>query len=379
MRAYLDNHATTPIDPRVLEAMQVAFSQHFGNPSSSNHAWGWAAQELVTIATEQIAKAFNCKNSEIIFTSGATESINLALRGLLKNNKNNSQIICSAIEHKVTFDVLKYLVSEGVQHKVIPVSRIGMLDLEQFEKELKNFPTFMTSIIAANNEIGCIQDLKAISALCHRYRTLLHLDMSQAVGRMPINLKDIGCDLATFSAHKAYGPKGVGCLYIKESLKDTFQGLIVGTGQQEQLRSGTLNVPGIVGMGKAFDLACFEREEIVLHCNSLRNTLLKCLLTEIPELIINTSLEQSICGNLNISLPNISAAKLISKLAGKVAISSSSACLNIQGHSSHVLKAIGLNQEQVDSTIRIGIGRFNSEDEILFAAKSIINAVFDRP
>ncbi|MCB9029556.1 MAG: cysteine desulfurase [Deltaproteobacteria bacterium] len=370
MKVYLDNNATTPVDPRVAEIIQTCLTKYFGNPASAGHAWGWEAEELVNIARENVAELIQRDSKDTIFTSGATESINLALRGIKKKHK---RVIYSSIEHKAVLDCIAQLEREGIECVRLGVNREGFLNLTELQESLKS-PADLVSIIAANNEIGTIQDLEIIGEICAQSGALLHLDLSQLIGKVKIDYKSLHFDLASISAHKFYGPKGAGALYISPKLKAELTPLIFGGGHEHGIRAGTLNTPGIVGFGKAAEIIRSEIDQILSETESLTSLFDSLMSKAIEDIILNGPSSNRICGNLNYALPGIRADKLISKLAKDIAISSSSACMSHLSEESHVLSAIGLDKELRNSCIRIGIGRFNSEEEIRFAADKIIEA-----
>jgi len=371
MKVYLDNNATTPVDPRVIEAMLVALQKHFGNPASATHAWGWEAEALVEIAREAVASCIGAAKEEIVFTSGATEALGLAIQGLAAAGPK--RMLCTTIEHKAVLDNLWLLKRKGFSIEFIPVDKEGCVDISTLEMLLKQ-PTRLTCIIGANNEIGTTQDLSAIGALCRKHNSLLLADLVQATGKIAFNVGALPVDLAAFSAHKIYGPKGCGALFIRRQVIPEIEPMLVGGGHERNLRSGTLNVPGIVGFGKAAALVKSELREIQLHLNTLTQRLLIKLRAEIPAIVLNGSSTSRIPGNLSLSLPKADAVKILSKLASSVALSASSACLSGSKTGSHVLKAIALTEAQQRSTIRLGIGRFNTVEEIDYAAERIVNA-----
>ncbi len=369
MKVYLDNNATTPVDPRVKEAMARSLDTLWGNPASTVHAWGWQAEELVTIAREQVAQLLKVDPKEIIFTSGATEAINLAILGF--REAKPKRILYSAIEHKAVLDVIEEIKNYGFETKQINVNDAGLLNLKMLKEELAN-PTLLVSIIAANNEIGTIQDLAAISKLCQERNALLHLDVTQLLGKEDFSAKEIKADLISCSAHKIYGPKGVGALAITQNAKDEIRPILFGGGHENGLRSGTLNVPGIVGFGEACKIARLELEQIRSHLIKLTDLLLSGLKEQIPNIKLNGCGDTRIPGNLNLCIPGLNVTSLLSKLSSEIALSSTSACLSKSSGGSHVLEAIGLTAEERASSFRIGIGRFNTEAEIEFAIKRIV-------
>jgi len=373
VRVYFDNNATTPTDPRISEIMSEIMTTQFGNPASTSHAWGWQAEELVNIANENIAGLLGCDPNSFIFTSGATESINLALLGL--RGLKPKRICFSTIEHKAVLDVALELEKLGFEAVKINVDQQGLLDLEQLKSELQK-PTAIFSLIAANNEIGTIQDLKKISEICKECHTFLHLDITQLLGKENFKLSDYSVDLASFSGHKIYGPKGVGALYASQRIRDELLPIIFGGGHQRGLRSGTLNVPGIVGLGKACEILTKEGSEVIRHISKLTKIAAEGLQTSVSKISINGSQKHRIAGNLNLRVPGLNASTLLSKLSNEIALSSSSACLSQTGSNSHVLEAIGLNKAERNSSFRISIGRFNTEEETVWAVNKISKEIF---
>ncbi|RMD86549.1 MAG: cysteine desulfurase [Candidatus Dadabacteria bacterium] len=364
---YLDNNASTPLDPRVADYMYAVSKQFFGNPSSHSHKYGWEAEEIINIARESTAAMLDVNPKEVIFTSCATESINTVLRRV--SRKGRKAIITTPIEHKAVLDTVSDLAQQGCEIRQVRVDERGSIDLNMLEEKLKK-PALLVSVIAANNEIGTIQPIKEIKSLCAKYDTLLHLDITQWIGKATINLKDV--HFASFSAHKYYGPKGVGGLYISSDAVKYIRPLITGGGQENGLRSGTLNTVGIAGIGKASEIISTELHDIIEHVTELSEIMWEKLSGGLGEISLNGHPTSRIPGNINISIGRASADKILSKLASKVALSSSSACSSEHGALSHVLRGIGLPEDKVRSSIRIGIGRFNTREEINQAADLII-------
>lgn len=369
MPIYLDNNATTPIDPRVLEAMRPAFEGVFGNPASATHAWGWQAEELVKIAREQVAAALECTPEEIIFTATATEANNLALQGLAL--RSPKRLVYSAIEHKSVLGCAARLGQLGWECIEVAVDSSGLVDLDALSSALQK-PTSVVSIIGANNEVGTFQDLAALIDLAHSHNALIHMDLVQGFGKVPLSLGRLGVDLASFSAHKINGPKGVGALFVRRELRPELQPIILGGDHEGGLRAGTLNVPGIVGFGKAAQLATTELEGNAKHCSRLATSLLNQLRGSIPGLALNGHATRRIPGNLSLTFPQIDATQIIAKLASQVALSTTSACLSAGHAGSHVLRALGLDQAQIRSTLRIGVGNRNTEQEVALAGQKIV-------
>ena len=366
---YLDNQATTPIDPKVLEMMNPYLTKYFGNPSSINHIFGWQAEEAITIARERVSKIINSNTNEIIFTSGATESINLALKGLVnKKIKKGDHIITTNIEHRAVIDVLDFMCSKGIEITYVPVDKQGLLDVEKLNKKIKS-NTKLCTIIHGNNEIGTIQPIKEIGNLCKKNNIIFHVDAAQTLGKRNIDVIDMNIDLLSISGHKIYAPKGVGALYIKrDKTKIELNPIIHGGGHEYGYRSGTLSVHNIVGLGAACMIAGKQKNENNEKIKKMRDLLLEGLMKKIPNLIVNGNLEKRLEGNLNITFPKYSAEKIMMKLT-EIACSTGSACTSSIPKPSHVLLAIGLNKEQINNTIRFGIGKFNNIKEIKYTIK----------
>jgi cysteine desulfurase len=369
---YLDNHATTPLDPRVLDAMLPFLSARFGNAASNTHPFGWEAGAAVVAARKQIAALINSSPNEIVFTSGATESDNLAIKGVAEVLRDRgNHVITVATEHKAVLDSCKSLEKHGFRITRLPVSPDGRIDLGQLAAALTK-DTILVSIMAANNESGVIQPLEEIGKLCREHDVLFHSDAVQAMGRVPLDVERLNLDLASLTAHKCYGPKGCGALYVRRGVR--ISPLIDGGGHEQGMRSGTLNVPGIVGFGKACEIALQDMPEESCRIAGLRNRLRDRLLAELTDVSINGSTEHRLPGNLNVCFHNVDAETLMTAIRD-VAVSSGSACNSEKVDPSHVLKALGLSDEDAGSSIRFGIGRFNSQAEIDHVASLVIEAV----
>ncbi len=366
---YLDNQATTPIDPKVLEMMNPYLTKYFGNPASINHIFGWQAEEAITIARERVSKIINANTNEIIFTSGATESINLAIKGLVdKKIKKGDHIITTNTEHRAVMDVLDFMHSKGIEITYAPVDKQGLLDLKKLNKKIKS-NTKLCTVIHGNNEIGTIQPIKEIGDLCKKNNIIFHVDAAQTLGKKNIDVVDMNIDLLSISGHKIYAPKGVGALYIKrDKTKIELNPIIHGGGHEYGYRSGTLSVHNIVGLGAACMIAEQQKNEDNKKIKEMRDLLLEGLIKKIPNLIVNGNLEKRLEGNLNITFPKHSAEKIMMKLT-EIACSTGSACTSSVPKPSHVLLAIGLNKEQINNTIRFGIGKFNNIKEIKYTIK----------
>jgi cysteine desulfurase len=369
---YLDNHATTPVDPRVLDAMLPFLTGKFGNAASHSHQFGWEAEAAVEAARGQIAALIGASPNEIVFTSGATESDNLAVKGAAEaHGGKGNHIITATTEHKAVLDSCKTLARRGFEVTYLPVKADGLIDLDQLKAAIAP-RTILVSIMAANNEIGVLQPVEEIAAICRERGVLFHSDAVQAVGRVPFDVKKINLDLASLTAHKFYGPKGVGALYVRSGVK--IAPIIDGGGHEHGMRSGTLNVPGIVGFGKACEIAQKEMPEESCRIAGLRNRLRDRLLAELDQVTINGSMEHRLPGNLNISFLHVEGETLMTAVRD-MAVSSGSACSSDKVDASHVLKAIGLSDAAAGSTIRFGVGRFNTQAEIDYIADRVITAV----
>ena len=371
---YLDNHATTPLDPRVLEAMLPFFTSRFGNAASNSHSFGWEAAAAVEKARRQIATSIGASAQEIIFTSGATESNNLALKGVAEGcREKGDHIITAVTEHKAVLDSCKHLEKIGCQVTYLPVSDHGLIDLDQLKDAFTN-RTVLVSIMAANNETGVLQPIEEIGRLCRERGVLFHSDAVQALGKVPLDVNRANLDMASLTAHKLYGPKGCGALYVRQNIAAQLVPLIDGGGHENGLRSGTLNVPGIVGFGKTCEIAQQELPEESCRVAGLRNRLRDRLMAELDHVAINGSMEHRLPGNLNMSFLEVEGETLLTGL-NDVALSSGSACSSGKTHASYVLKALGMTDEAAGSAIRFGIGRFNTEAEIDYVCGRIIELV----
>jgi cysteine desulfurase len=372
---YLDNHSTTPVDPLVFETMRPFFLEKFGNASSRNHAYGWEAESAVKKSRKIIAEMINASPDEIYFTSGATESINLAHFGTAQSYYSRGKhIITSSIEHSAVLDSLKVLRNKGFEITYLPVNKYGNLDITEFEKTIKD-DTILVSIMTANNEIGTINNISAIGEICTSNNILFHTDASQAIGKIPFDVVSNNVDMLSFSAHKIYGPKGAGALYIKNrSPKIQLTPQIFGGGHEKNLRSGTLNVPAIAGFGKAVQLCSEKMADESKTISKLRDKLYFGIINQLDELYLNGSLENRLPCNLNLSFKYIKAETLMMNMRD-IAVSSGAACSSSTLKPSHVLKAIGLPDELSKSSIRFGLGRFNTEEEIDYTVNKIVRTV----
>jgi len=371
---YLDNNATTPLDPRVLEAMLPYFTNKFGNAASRNHAFGWVAEEAVDYAREQVAKLIGCTEKEIIFTSGATEADNLGIKGVYEmyQDKGN-HIITLTTEHKAVLDTCKHLEKAGARITYLAVKEDGLVDLAELEAAMTE-QTILVTIMYGNNEIGVIQPVKEISAIAHKFGALFMTDATQAVGKVPVDVNADGIDLMAFSAHKMYGPKGVGVLYVRRKnprVKVTAQ--MDGGGHERGMRSGTLNVPGIVGLGKACELCRLEMDSEAARLSALRDKLQNGL-TILEESYVNGNTEHRLPHVTNISFKYVEGEGLMMAMKD-LAVSSGSACTSASLEPSYVLKNLGLSDDLAHSSIRFGLGRFTTEEEIDYAIENTKTAV----
>ena len=372
---YLDNHATTPMDPRVLDAMLPFFGAKFGNAASRNHSFGWEAEEAVENARQQIASLIGANKKEIVFTSGATESNNLAIKGVAEMYaERGNHIITAATEHKAVLDTCKRLEKHGIKVTYLPLQPDGLIDLDQLREAITD-KTILVSIMYANNEIGVVQPMKEIGAICKERGVLFHSDATQAVGKIPVNVIEDNIDLLSLTGHKLYGPKGVGALYVRrKSPRVQLTAQLDGGGHERGMRSGTLNVPGIVGFGKACELCQQEMESEAKRLSGLRDKLLNRIMTELDEVYINGTMEHRLPHNLNISFAYVEGESLLMGIHD-IAVSSGSACTSATLEPSYVLKALGKGDDLAHSSIRFGLGRFTTEEEVDYAADNIIRIV----
>jgi cysteine desulfurase len=372
---YMDNHATTQMDERVLDEMVPYFIEKFGNAASRNHEFGWVAEQAVDQARERIAKLIGATSKEIIFTSGATESDNLAIKGVAQMyREKGNHIITQVTEHKAVLDTCKRLEKDGYRVTYLPVQKDGRIDMEDLKRAMDD-KTILVSIMAANNEIGVLQPIREIGALCHEKGVLFHTDAVQAIGKVPFNVIQDNVDLASITAHKIYGPKGVGALYVRrKNPRVQIQAQIDGGGHERGMRSGTLNVPGIVGLGKACEILNQEREQEAAYLISLRDRLKDKIFAELDEVYINGSWEHRLPGNLNISFAFVEGESLLMGI-NDIAVSSGSACTSATLEPSFVLKALGAGDDLAHSSIRFGFGRFNTVEEVDYVAAKLIDVV----
>ena len=372
---YMDHHATTPVDPRVLEAMLPYFTNQFGNAASRNHSFGWTAEEGVENARAQIATLIGANPKEIIFTSGATESDNLAIKGVawMYREKGN-HIITQVTEHKAVLDTCKRLEKEGYEVTYLPVQKDGRIDLDDLRRAITP-KMILVSIMYANNEIGVIQPIAEIGKIAKEKGIFFHVDGVQAVGKIPVDVNKDGIDLMAISAHKFYGPKGVGALYVRrKNPRVQLAATIDGGGHERGMRSGTLNVPGIVGFGKACEIAQKEMPEESERLRRLRDRLKDGIFAKLDEVFVNGSLIHRLPHNLNVSFAYVEGESLLMGI-NDIAVSSGSACTSATLEPSYVLKALGVGEDLAHTSIRFGLGRFNTEEEVDYTTERVVEVV----
>jgi cysteine desulfurase len=369
---YLDNHATTPIDPRVLKAMLPYLMDKFGNAASRSHSFGWTADEAVEKARAQVASLIGANKNEIVFTSGATESDNLAIKGVSEALRSKGNHIITAVtEHKAVLDSCKRLEKYGYRVTYLPVLTDGLIDLDALRRAMTD-ATILVTIMAANNETGVLQPIAEIGKLCRERGLIFHTDAAQAIGKIPIDVVGENIDLLSISAHKAYGPKGAGALYVRNGVE--IAATIDGGGHERGMRSGTLNVPGIVGLGRAGEICHEEMPQESCRIAGLRNRLHEKIKAGLDDIYVNGSMEHRLPGNLNMSFAGIDGEELMTAI-DDVAVSSGAACTSAHIEPSYVLKALGISDELAQASIRFGIGRFNTEAEIDYVAGKVVHTV----
>ncbi|PYV05501.1 MAG: IscS subfamily cysteine desulfurase [Acidobacteria bacterium] len=369
---YMDNHATTPVDPRVLEAMLPYFTEVYGNAASRNHRLGWEAEAAVETARKQVAKLINASPQEIVFTSGATESDNLAIKGAAWAHRGRgNHIVTLPTEHKAVLDAAKRLEQEGFSVTCARVGADGLVDPDDVKRALTD-GTMLVSVMAANNEIGVLQPIAEIGKLCRERGILFHTDAAQAAGKAPVDVERMGVDLLSISAHKIYGPKGVGALYVRgKNPAVEIAPLIDGGGHERGLRSGTLNVPGIVGLGKACELCRLEMPEESRRLGGWRDRLRDGIFSRLDDVRVNGSMEHRLPHNLNVSFGGIDGESLLVGM-NDVAVSLGSACMSATREPSYVLKALGVSDDRAQSSVRFGLGRFNTEEEVDYVIGRVV-------
>jgi cysteine desulfurase len=372
---YMDNHATTPVDPRVFEAMRPYFTEIFGNAASRNHEFGWRAEEAVETARKQCADLIGAIAKEIVFTSGATESDNLAIKGVADMYyERGDHIVTVVTEHKAVLDTCKKLEKRGFKVTYLPVGNDGLISPDDVRNALTD-KTILVSVMMANNEIGVIQPIAEIGKVCKERGVLFHTDATQAVGKLPFDVNQLNVDLVSFSGHKIYGPKGVGGLYVRrKNPRVMLVPMMDGGGHERGMRSGTLNVTGIVGLGKACEIAKAEMPEENARLFGMREKLRKGIMDEISDVYINGHPEQRLPGNLNISFAYVEGESLLMGI-DDIAVSSGSACTSASLEPSYVLKALGVGEELAHSSIRFGLGRFNTDEEVDYTVGRVNEAV----
>jgi len=371
---YMDNHATTRVDPRVVETMLPYFSEIYGNASSRSHSYGWEAEKAVELARDQVAALMGASGKEIVWTSGATESNNLAIKGAAEFYKDRGRhIVTSALEHKAVLDTCKRLEREGFEVTYLPVPKDGVVDVEAVRAAVTD-KTVLVSIMLANNEIGTVNPVEAIGAVVKEKGALFHIDAVQGVGKLPFDVNRARADLVSVTAHKMYGPKGVGALYVRRKPRVRLTALLDGGGHERGMRSGTLNVPEIVGFGRAAELAMAELPEESRRVLGLRERLRKGIQARVSDTFVNGSLEHRLPGNLNISFAYVEGEAMLMALKD-VAVSSGSACTSASLEPSYVLRALGVEEEMAHTSIRFGLGRFNTEEEVDYVIELVARKV----
>ena len=371
---YLDYQATTPMDPRVLEAMMPYFTHKFGNSGSRSHAYGWEAEEGTEKARAQVAKLIGADEKEVIYTSGATESNNLAIRGVAefyKDRKNH--IITTVTEHKCVLDTCRHLEQQGFEVTYLPVRKDGLLDLDVLRAAITD-KTVLVSVMAVNNEIGVIQPLAEIGRICREKKVFFHTDAAQAAGKIPLDVEALNIDLMSISGHKIYGPKGIGALYVRRKPRVRLVPMIVGGGQERGFRSGTLPTPLCVGLGEAAEICMKEMDVEAKRLKKLQERMLNGLRAKLSDIVVNGDLEQRIPGNLNISFAYVEGESLMMGIKN-LAVSSGSACTSASLEPSYVLRALGVEEEMAHTSLRIGLGRFTTEHEIDTAVDELVRHV----
>ncbi len=372
---YMDNHATTPLDPRVLEAMLPYFTEKFGNAASRNHIFGWAAEDVVEEYREKIAGCIGALPKEIIFTSGATESDNLAVHGVAQMYKDKgNHIITCVTEHKAILDTCKFLEKQGYDVTYLPVDKYGQVHPEQVSEAITE-KTILITIMLANNEVGTFHPIADIGKVAKEKGVIFHCDATQGVGKIPVDVNEMGIDLLSMSAHKMYGPKGIGALYVRRKKpRVRVVPIIHGGGHERGMRSGTLNVTGIVGFGKALELCRAELEEEQKRLLYLREKLHKGITDQLDQVYLNGHPEERLAGNLNLSFAFVEGESLMMGMKD-IAVSSGSACTSASLEPSYVLKALGVGEDLAHTSIRFGLGRFNTEEEVDYVIQQVVQAV----
>lgn len=372
---YMDNHSTTRVDPRVVEEMLPYFTVYYGNAASRNHSFGWDADKAVEVSRERLARVINADSKEIIFTSGATESNNLALKGVVEMYaEKGNHIITQATEHRSVLDTAKRLERSGIKVTYLPVDKDGLVDPDDARQAITE-STVLISIMLVNNEIGVIQPVAEIGRIAKERGVLFHCDATQGIGKIAVDVQSMGIDLLSFTAHKIYGPKGIGALYVRrKSPRVRLAPIIDGGGHERGMRSGTLNVPGIVGFGKACEIAMEVMDEESVRLLHLREQLRRGIMDSLKDVYLNGDIERRIPGNLNISFAYVEGESLLMGLK-EIALSSGSACTSATLEPSYVLQALGVGAELAHSSVRFGLGRFNTEEEVDYVIGRVIETV----
>lgn len=376
MPIYMDYQSTTPCDPRVVEAMLPYFTQHFGNPHSRSHAYGWEAEAAIEHARSQVASLIGASEKEVIFTSGATESNNMAIKGVARFNKaKKNHIITVVTEHKCVLDSCRHLEQEGFEVTYLPVQTNGILDLQVLRDAIRP-TTALVSVMMVNNEIGVIQPVAEIGAICREHGVLFHTDAAQAFGKLPIDVEAMNIDLLSISGHKIYAPKGIGALFVRRRPRVRMEGLIHGGGQERGMRSGTLPTPLVVGLGKAAEIAAQEMDSEAKRIKMLADKFMDAVHRNVKDVFLNGDEQQRWPGNINLSFAYIEGESMIMAIK-KLAVSSGSACTSASLEPSYVLRAIGVGEDLAHTSIRFGIGRFTTEEEVN-AAIAIVSGAIDK-
>ncbi len=373
---YLDHHSTTPLDPKALEQMMPYLTHEFGNAASKSHCYGWRAEFAVEKARKQVADLIGATAREIVFTSGATESNNMVIRGIAErySDEKDGHFITSQVEHKCVLETVKYLESKGFSATYLPVDKTGRVNLDDVKKAIRP-NTLLVSVMMANNEVGTINPIAEIGGVCREKNIFFHTDAAQAAGKIAIDVEKMKIDLLSISAHKLYGPKGAGALYVRrKDPRVELPPLFHGGGQENGMRSGTVNVPGVVGMGAAAEIAVAHLEEEAARLRGLRDQLWTGLKARIPDIVLNGHLSERLPHSLNVSFPYVESDALVSSLRD-IAVSSTSACNSAAAIPSHVLAAMGLSNELIHSSVRFGVGRFNTEQEIVYTVAKVAETV----
>ena len=374
MPIYLDYQATTPVDPRVMEAMIPYFTEKFGNPHSRSHAYGWESEEAVEIARKQVADLIGAEAKEIIFTSGATESNNLAIKGVARFYKDQkNHIITVATEHKCVIDACRHLEQEGFDVTYLPVKTDGLIDLDDLKKAITD-KTCLVSVMAINNEIGVIQPLEEIGKICRAHKIFFHSDIAQGFGKMPLDVTKCNLDLVSISGHKIYGPKGIGALYVRRKPRVRLEPIFNGGGQERGMRSGTVPTTLVVGLGKAAEIAMQDMDKDYKHIKKLSDKFISTIMNGAKEIFLNGNAEHRWPGNINMSFSYIEGESMILAIKD-LAVSSGSACTSSSLEPSYVLKAMGVGDELAHTSIRFGIGRFTTEEEVDYAAALVLSKI----